>query len=102
MAYRYHPPKFWTCGCDRTTGGHIIAGLYSACVYCGKNRSALKEIVVPSGLGGVFAVEILEVGDARAKVQVVDQSNGFNQLPPFTVALADLAPRWKTKAQVSQ
>lgn len=95
MAYRYQPPKFWTCDCDRTTGGHIIAGHYSACVNCGNTRASLKEIVVPSGLGGVFAVEILEVGDARAKVQVVNTANGFDQLPPFTVALKDIAPRWK-------
>lgn len=38
---------------------------------------------------------ILEVGDARAKVQVVGNANGFDQLPPFTVALKDIAPRWK-------
>lgn len=95
MAYRYQPPKFWTCDCDRTTGGHIIAGHYSACAYCGKARAGLKEIVVPSGLGGVFAVKILEVGDARAKVQVVGNANGFDQLPPFDVALKDIAPRWK-------
>jgi hypothetical protein len=95
MAYRYQPPKFWTCSCDRTTGGHIIAGHYSACVYCSKTRAQLKEIVVPSGLGGMFSVEILEVGDARAKVQVVSNANGFDQLPPFDVALKDIAPRWK-------
>ena len=58
MAHTYHPPQFWTCDCDRTTGGHIVAGLYAACVFCGKHRSALKEIVVPSGMGGVFALKI--------------------------------------------
>lgn len=102
MAHTYHPPQFWTCDCDRTTGGHIIAGLYSACVFCGKHRSALKEIVVPSGMGGVFAVEILEVGEARAIVQVVGNANGFDQLAPFTVALKDIAPRWKTGTGAEQ
>lgn len=100
MACRYQPPKFWTCDCDRTTGGHIIAGHYSACVYCGKTRASLKEIVVPSGLGGVFTVEILEVGDARAKVQVVGNANGFDRLPPFDVALKDIAPRWNREVTV--
>ncbi len=39
----------------------MIGGLYSNCVCCGKHRYRLKEIVVPSGLGGVFCVEILSV-----------------------------------------
>ena len=67
MAHKYKPPKFWTCDCDRTTGGHIIDGLYSTCDYCGKHRHELKEIAVPSGLGGVFCVEILSVEDDCAK-----------------------------------
>ncbi|MGX0977318.1 hypothetical protein ACSSVY_003046 [Roseovarius sp. MBR-51] len=45
MAHKYQPPKFWTCDCDSTTGGHIIDGLYSTCVYCRKHRHELKEIV---------------------------------------------------------
>ena len=60
----------------------------------------LQEIVVPSGLGGVFTVEILEVGDARAKVKVVGKTGGFDQMPPFDVALKDIAPRWKREVTV--
>ena len=98
MAHKYQSSKFWTCDCDRTTGGHIIDGLYSTCVYCGKHRHELKEIVVPSGLGGVFCVEILSVEEDCAKVKVVKSSNGFDALPPFTAPFKDIAPRWKHKA----
>ena len=102
MAYQYQPPEFWTCACDRTCGDHIINGVYCACVYCGKTRSDLKEIVVPSGLGGVFSVEILDVEAGKATVKVVKNNNGFDQLPPFKVALKDIAPRWKAKGRTAQ
>ena len=96
MAKTPTPREYWTCDCPRTCGEHIINGLYSACVYCGKSRYDLKEIVVPSGLGGVFNVDILDVEDGKATVKVVKNGNGFDALPPFKVALKDIAPRWKT------
>lgn len=102
MAYIYQPPKFCSCDCDPTTGGHIIAGSYCACVYCDKRRSDLKDIIVPSGMGGVLSVKILDVEDACATVKVVNKANGFDQLAPFKVALKDIAPRWKQKTGASQ
>jgi len=29
---------------------------YGVCLYCGKHKFDLMEIVVPSGLGGIFTV----------------------------------------------
>lgn len=97
MAHKFETAKYWICGCNPTTGDHIIDGHYSACVYCGKNRYDLKEIVVPSGLGGVFTVQILDVLDGKARVKVVNNHSGFNNMPPFTVEFAKIAPRWKPR-----
>ena len=65
-----------------------------------ENRYDLKEIVVPSGLGGVFIVQILEVLDGKARVKVVNNQSGSNNMPPFTVKFADIAPRWKPRVGV--
>ena len=98
MAHKHQPPQFWTCNCERTTGFHIIHGLYSHCVFCGTNRHDLKEIVVPSGMGGVFTVKIISIAPDCAMVKVVGNTNGFDALPPFTVPFKDVTPRWKRQA----
>ena len=95
MALNTEPLELWVCDCDRTTGHHIIDALYSTCVYCKRSRWDLKEIVVPSGMGGVFSVKILGLKTKHATVKVVRNSNGFEALPPFSVPFKDIAPRWK-------
>ena len=77
--------KYWVCGCATDNGEHLTEDHYSACVWCGARKSDCKEIVVPSGLGGVFSVVILETVDTRARVQTVNNSCGFDALPPFWV-----------------
>ena len=77
--------KYWVCGCATDNGEYLIEDQYSACVFCGARKSDCKEIVVPSGLGGVWDVAILEVADTRARVKVIKNLNGFNAMPPFWV-----------------
>lgn len=64
-AHNVETAKYGICGCNPTTGEHIIDGHYSACVNCGKNRYDLKEIVVPSGLGVFLLFRSLRYWTAR-------------------------------------
>lgn len=88
---------FWPCGCDQTSGSHIKSTSLAFCPGCNKRRDDLKETVVPSGMGGVFVVDILAVKEGRATVKVAKNSNGFDALPPFSVPLQDISPRWMQK-----
>ena len=85
--------KFWVCGCATDNGEHICDDLYSACVFCDQRKSDCAEIVVPSGMGGVFSVAILERVVTRARVKVINNSNGFDALAPFWVAVSDIERR---------
>lgn len=76
---------YWVCGCPPETGEHIIEAQYSACVYCGARKSDCAEINVASGLGGVFEVQIIELGPEGCKVQVINSQHGFNDMKPYFV-----------------
>lgn len=91
--------NFWVCGCTSNNGEHIIENLYSACIYCGKHKSEARDIVVPSGMGGVFSVAIMERLPKGCLVKVIDKANGFDRLPPFTVTFENIAPRWNPSAK---
>ena len=91
---------FWVCACRPEAGSHIKQPWQQSCQECGKSQMDLKEIVVPSGLGGVFAVEIQHIDRDQARVKVINNSNGFGALPPFQVSLTAIQPRWnKTDAR---
>ena len=84
----------WVCGCtDRENGEHIIEAHYSACAFCKSRRADCKEIVVPSGLGGVFSVKILEIQKGQCLVKTVNNPCGFDDMPPFLAPFRDIERR---------
>lgn len=84
---------YWVCGCPPETGEHIIAAHYSACVYCTARKYDCAEITVPSGLGGVFEVQIIEHTAEGCKVQVINSQHGFNAMSPFFVKAQEVKRR---------
>lgn len=100
MAKQQPVKTFWVCACSPNAGRHIKQPWQQSCEECGKSQTDLREIVVPSGLGGVFAVEVQYADRDQARLKVINNSNGFGALPPFHVPLTDLTPRWnKTGAR---
>lgn len=85
--------KFWVCGCESANGGHIIQSDYTGCIYCGDFKSDCAEIVVPSGLGGVFQVQLLEAVENGCRVQVINSQHGFNATKPFVVPFEKIERR---------
>lgn len=85
--------KFWVCGCTSANGEHINEADYTGCVFCGQHKSDCAEIVVPSGLGGVFQVQLLEALKDGCRVQVVNSQHGFNAMKPFVVPFEQIERR---------
>jgi hypothetical protein len=52
---------------------------------------------VPSGLGGVFTVSILEVEDDRARVTTTGNSGDFDDMPPFWVSTSKIERRTRSR-----
>lgn len=88
--------KYWVCGCASNLGEHINAGHYSACIFCGKRRFDCEQILVPSGLGGVFSVEILDVLEEGCQVQNAGNCEDFDEALPYFVPFEKIRPQWRT------
>lgn len=95
MPLKDRRPKAWPCDCNPRVGGHIVDGRYTCCVHCQRHRADLAKIVVPSGMGGVFRVEILDVTDTGCLVRNRGNSDDRDQRPPYRVAFESIEPRWK-------
>ncbi|MCQ0090226.1 MULTISPECIES: hypothetical protein [Rhodobacterales] len=89
--------NFWVCGCATANGEHINEDHSRACRYCDARKQDCSEIVVPSGLGGVFTVSILEVEDDRARVTTTGNSGDFDDMPPFWVSTSKIERRTRSK-----
>jgi hypothetical protein len=85
--------KFWVCGCSSANGEHIVQSDYTGCIYCDAFKSDCSEIVVPSGLGGVFQVQLLGIVGDGCRVQVINSQHGFNAMTPFVVPFEKIERR---------